>query len=205
MNKYINCLKRDCGEIQVLLISVMLGFGGVLGGIMLGCQNGCGYSDSAEDADVTIKLEIEMDVGLEDGVDGAIVQAIALYILEAVADAADDSLRTTRKSVAGVCIFLSFLKKLGLKLILLIPLLLSNNTIPAMVFGIDLVVLVYFAYEQKYCPGSLYNEIHVLRTGKKFVKVRKTHVRLPPAVCARMTVLSPLRHRNFPSRISTSS
>ncbi len=56
-------------------------------------------------------------------------------------------------------------------MLFLIPLLIVKNDIPAAFFRIDLFVLLYLGYHQKYCPGSLCIEIYVLRTGKKFVKV----------------------------------
>ena len=65
----------------------------------------------------------------------------------------------------------ALLKKLALKLIIVIPLVLKHNTGSAVPYAIDGFVFVYFACQQKYFPGSLYNEVHALMVGRKFRKV----------------------------------
>ena len=62
------------------------------------------------------------------------------------------------------------LKKLGLKLILAVPLILQKNWIPSGAFLIDILVLMYCAARGIYMPGSLYNEVHVLVKGRRFVR-----------------------------------
>ena len=36
---------------------------------------------------------------------------------------------------------------------------------------VDIVLLAYFGWYQKYCPGCLYNELHPLLYGKKIEQV----------------------------------
>ncbi len=74
--------------------------------------------------------------------------------------------------MASLAACASLAKKLGLtrKLVLAIPLALQRNWIPVGFFAIDIVVLAYFTATGAYCPGSLYNDAHVLLTGRRFVR-----------------------------------
>ena len=117
------------------------------------------------------QLELDLVDGIEDGEEGVIAQLVISYLMYQCAKRSEELDEKRKRQVAGVFILLAFTKKLGLKLILLIPLIIAKNIIPAAFFGIDFFVLMYFGYIKRYCPGSLYNELHVLRTGKKFVKV----------------------------------
>ena len=71
----------------------------------------------------------------------------------------------------------SFLKDLGQRLVFIIPALMKgrrDNTLYLYLF--DLALLFFFWLKQRYCPGSLYNHLHVLLKGKKlkpmFVSIR---------------------------------
>ena len=65
------------------------------------------------------------------------------------------------------------MKKLGLKLIIIIVSLLaySKNVISVAPYFLVVLILAYFGMPQKHIPGSLYNELHTLTTGRKYQKV----------------------------------
>ena len=63
-----------------------------------------------------------------------------------------------------------FVFELGKKALVFVPLLLTAN--PACIaFAIDIIVLLYFGYYGAYCPGSMYNRLHVIITGKNYPRV----------------------------------
>ena len=54
------------------------------------------------------------------------------------------------------------------RLLFIIPALLSgNDTVLLLWYILDFVLLGYFARRQQYCPGCLYNALHVFRTGEE--------------------------------------
>ena len=68
----------------------------------------------------------------------------------------------------------SFLSEVGQRLAFIIPALLPGGTASSglYLYTIDLLLLVYYAskakyQEPRYCPGCLYNDLHVLIKGKK--------------------------------------
>ena len=69
----------------------------------------------------------------------------------------------------------------------------NRNFINPALFAIDIGMAVYFGLKRMYCPGCLYNDIHVLYFNRKFV-----HVRIP---CKRLQILASSCHC-FPLSIS---
>jgi outer membrane protein assembly factor BamB len=61
-----------------------------------------------------------------------------------------------------------FLKEISQRLIFIIPKLIKGGSNDELwLYAIDLALLGYFAFKQRYCPGCLYNNLHVLIKGKK--------------------------------------
>jgi hypothetical protein len=57
---------------------------------------------------------------------------------------------------------------LGQRLIFIIPKVLAGGSnYELWLYAFDFVLLCYFAAQQQYCPGCLYNNVHVLRTNRK--------------------------------------
>ena len=53
------------------------------------------------------------------------------------------------------------------RLVFIIPKVISGGpNYDLYLYGFDLLLLIYFGSQQQYCPGCLYNNVHVLRTGK---------------------------------------
>jgi hypothetical protein len=194
-NSIVSCARRDCDEFQFLLVVFLLCFGGLLGGTYLFCANGCSFRPQGDDEESEqqaleeqaegfvegLKEEAEEeepapDVDLCDGIDdgeiGVLAQLALPYFVQSALDnvASEESARRGRARVASLAAFASLVKKLGLKLVLVVPLALQRNWVPVAFFGIDVVVLVSFGAMGAYCPGSLYNELHVLLAGRRFVK-----------------------------------
>jgi len=54
------------------------------------------------------------------------------------------------------------------RLIFIVPKVIGGgNNNELWLFLFDVGLLCYFAWKQRYCPGCIYNYLHVLRTGKK--------------------------------------
>ena len=70
------------------------------------------------------------------------------------------------------------LNKIFFKLILLVPLILDGNSIPVLFFLIDVYILVHTSIKTVYWPGSLYNEIHFILSGREFHKVLQFHQKM---------------------------
>jgi hypothetical protein len=68
---------------------------------------------------------------------------------------------------------LDIVTQLGGRLVFIVPAVLrssepgTQSILPALYF-LDFVLLLYFGSKKRYCPGCLYNPIHVFRAGKKF-------------------------------------
>ena len=62
-----------------------------------------------------------------------------------------------------------FVLNLAQRLIFIVPAILreDNSSHFLLFYIVDLVLLVHFARSKRYCPGCLYNNLHVLMTGKK--------------------------------------
>ena len=197
-NDVLGCLSRECGVFNGQLFAYCMMFGGVAGLIILYAINGGSFEPSgalrfnarklqkriregmqdmidqaegngpneSDDQDTTLDLTD----GIEEGEEGIILQLLANYLCNKAAKTDESRLR----NLATLFVAIAFLKKLGLKLIIVIPLILIKNWISAAPYVLDLVVLVYFGMNQKYFPGSLYNEIHTLLTGRKYKKVPST-------------------------------
>jgi hypothetical protein len=192
-NTIINCARRDCDEFQFVLVFLLLGGGGLLGGAYLCCSNGCSFrpkedgetteeeelAQQAEDFVDGLKPEAEEEPaaevdccdGIDDGEIGVLAQlAIPFFVQSALDSASEEEVRRGRVRVASLAACASLAKKLGLKLVLVVPLALQRNWIPVGSFAIDVLVLAYFGATGAYCPGSLYNDLHVLLTGRRFVR-----------------------------------
>jgi outer membrane protein assembly factor BamB len=62
----------------------------------------------------------------------------------------------------------NFIKEISQRLIFIIPKLIKGGSnYELWLYVIDLALLGYFAFKQRYCPGCLYNNLHVLIKGKK--------------------------------------
>ena len=105
--------------------------------------------------------------GIFDGEDGVIIQIIANYLSRKEKANHDPRLKTLAKMFK----VMELLKKLALKIVVIVPLVLNHNIISVAPYAIDVVVFFYFGAMQTYFPGSLYNEVHALVTGRKFKKV----------------------------------
>ena len=196
-NAVVNCIRRDCGEYQFLLVFFLLGCGGLLGGILLFCANGCTFRPADEDSvsegraleeqaqgaaddaagggdDDDDSEKFPSDVDLTDGVDDGEVGVVAQWALGRLYQSAlagsEEQARAARETVARRSAAASLLKKVALKLLLVVPLVLQENWVPAGAFAIDVAVLVYCGAAGVYCPGSLYNDVHVLVRGRRFVR-----------------------------------
>jgi len=62
----------------------------------------------------------------------------------------------------------SFLSDLGSRAAFIVPALLNGGTASfgLYLYTIDLMLLAYYAYKGRYCPGCLYTNLHVLIKGK---------------------------------------
>ena len=189
-NAVVNCLGRDCGEFQFFLVFCLLVVGGMLGGVYLYLANGCTFrphdqdekseaqaleecaDDFAKSEDDTEQLPTEVDCGdgIEDGEMGVIAQFVLNWLYRAALEGSEEERQAAKTTVAKLAAFAFLLRKLGLKLILAVPLVLQKNWIPVGAFLIDVVILVYCAVQSAYLPGSLYNEVHVLVKGRRFVR-----------------------------------
>ena len=193
-NVVVNCIRRDCGQFQFLLVLVLLGGGGLLGATFLFCSNGCTFRPEEDDA-VSEETALEeqaqkcaegaaggddgaeqfpADVDCTDGIDDGEVGVLAQWVLTSLYRSAlegpVEEARAARARVAAGAAAASLVKRLGLRLLLVVPLALQQNWVPVAFFAIDVAVLVYCAAAGAYCPGSLYNEVHVLVTGRRFVR-----------------------------------
>jgi hypothetical protein len=207
-NAVVNCIRRDCGEYQFLLVIFLLFCGGVLGGAFLCCNNGCSFrpkedddeksegqalqeqaenvssmvardhaaadesSADESDSDDSDKYPTEVDLtdGIDEGEIGIIAQLALNHFYQSALQGSEGEARKAKQRVATGAAAVSLLKKLGLKLLLVVPLVLQKNWIPVFFFMIDIAVLIYCGCSGAYCPGSLYNEVHVLVAGKRFVR-----------------------------------
>jgi hypothetical protein len=77
----------------------------------------------------------------------------------------DEDASTRDRAWAAVC----FIDQISNRLIFIIPKLIKgdSNFVLLWLYVIDLALLGYFALQQRYCPGCLYNHLHVLIKGKK--------------------------------------
>ena len=197
----IKCMERQCGQVDILLIVYTILVCGIAGGVLLWAINGGSFERVDSDralgksghgsglnniqtndnagrgegqggvSEANCVQQVDFTDGLEDGDEGVLAQVVLAYLMHRSLQRNQILPELYRRRLASFCIGFAFFKKLALKLVLFVPLILSGNLIPAGLFIIDIFVLVYFAWYSKYCPGSLYNELHVLFTGKKFVKV----------------------------------
>jgi hypothetical protein len=193
-NSVIGCFGRECAVFNYYVVACMVLFGGVAGGIFLLIMSECtcqpseqtGRSrrkeneDEPESFDPESALEsveesfesVDLTDGLDDGEEGVIVSFIVQYLCKRGEEFVVGRLR----KVAYTFVVFRLLKKTGLKLILVIPLLLRKDWTSSAFFAIDLFIFIVFAFKQKYFPSSLYNEVHVLITGHKFKKVFFLHL-----------------------------
>ena len=194
-NTILQCYARECGVFNVSLLVVCILLGGFTGLILLCLINGCSceppgalkfharreaekvrdeagdiYDQVAgnsptdsDDQDDTLDLTD----GIDEGDEGIILQ----YVVKYLCHRAEKIHFERRKNLAYVYVVFTFMKKLGLKLIIVVPLLATKNFISVAPYFLDVLVLVYFWMQQKYFPGSLYNELHTLATGRKYQKV----------------------------------
>ena len=162
----------------------------MLGGVYLYLANGCTFrphdqdekseaqaleecaDDFAKSEDDTEQLPTEVDCGdgIEDGEMGVIAQFVLNWLYRAALEGSEEERQAAKTTVAKLAAFAFLLRKLGLKLILAVPLVLQKNWIPVGAFLIDVGILVYCAVQAAYLPGSLYNEVHVLVKGRRFVR-----------------------------------
>jgi hypothetical protein len=182
-NPVIDCCGRECTVFNAQLVAYMVVFGGVAGGILLLMMSGCTCRPSKRTRDDAqeelfdpeavgnIIEDLVENVDLTDGIDSGEEGVIAKYIVLYFCKKEQEVIAERLRSVGYTFVCFRFLKKLGLKLILAVPLLLRKEWTSAAFFVIDLFIFVWFAIKQKYFPSSLYNEVHVLITGKKFKKV----------------------------------
>ena len=182
-NPVMNCFGRECAYFNVELVFFMVLFGGCAGGILLLMMSGCTCRPSKRKrGDVEEEIfdpssvediveDLVESVDLTDGIDSGEEGVIATYIVKYVCRKGEQYI--TERLITAVYIFvcIRLLKKLVLKLILVVPLLLRRDWTSSAFFVIDLYIFVWFAFKQKYFPSSMYNEVHVLITGKKFKKV----------------------------------
>ena len=195
-NSIVSCIRRDCDEFQYLLVFLLLLGGGIFGGTYLFCANSCSFRPKDDDEmterdalekeeeDVVEDLESEneddekqpVDVDLCDGIDdgeiGVLAQLALPYLVKSALDGeeSEEEARRGKARIAVLAACASLAKKLGLKLVLVVPLVLQHNWVPVGFFAIDILVLIYFGFTGAYCPGSLYNELHVIIVGRRFVK-----------------------------------
>ena len=67
---------------------------------------------------------------------------------------------------------IGFLFGLGQRLIFIVPAVLEDEPSGTIyIYFFDILVALYYGIRQRYCPGSMYNEIHVFLTGRKFKKM----------------------------------
>ena len=66
---------------------------------------------------------------------------------------------------------IGFLFGLGQRLIFIVPAVLEDEPSGTIyIYFFDILVAIYYGIRQRYCPGSMYNDIHVFLTGRKFKK-----------------------------------
>lgn len=106
--------------------------------------------------------------GLDDGELGVLAQWLVFYW--ATCQPATETGCKERRAIATAVIAGSFLRKILLRLVLFIPLA-RRASVASYMMGFDALALIYFGLRRQYCPGSLYNDIHVMLTGKRFLKV----------------------------------
>jgi hypothetical protein len=190
INDAFECQARECGFFNIYLLLSCIGFGGIAGGLLLYLLSGCSCVPSGElrfhsrrladakneeafdsfdlatmndDKDETLALTD----GIHEGEEGVILQLIVEYLETKSAEKHPDR----HKLLAWIFIFLMFIKKLGLKLVILVPLITNRNIVSAASYAVDVFVFFYFGVKGKYFPGSLSNEIYALCTGRKLRKV----------------------------------
>ena len=67
---------------------------------------------------------------------------------------------------------IGFLFGLGQRLIFIVPAVLEDEPSGTIyIYFFDILVAIYYGIRQRYCPGSMYNDIHVFLTGRKFKKM----------------------------------
>ena len=198
-NSIVSCARRDCDEFQFLLVVFLLSCGGLLGGMYLFCANGCTFrpldddeetegdaleqqaedfveglkpEEEEEEEETNIAADVDLCDGIDDGEIGILAQLALPYFVQSALDRveSEEDARRGRTRVASLAACASLVKKLGLKLVLVVPLVLQRNWIPVAFSASDVIVLIYFGGMGAYCPGSLYNELHVLLSGRRFVK-----------------------------------
>jgi hypothetical protein len=191
LNDVFECQARECGFFNnTSLLSYCIGFGGIAGGLLLYLLSECTCAPSGElrfharrlaeqdkeeaqnmydqaagddDEDETLDLTD----GISEGEEGVILQLFAQYLDKKT----EEKNPERHKNLAWFFTLLMFLKKLGLKLIIVGPLLRNSNTLSAMSYIVDILVFLYFGARGKYFPGSLFNEVKALWSGRKFKKV----------------------------------
>ena len=58
------------------------------------------------------------------------------------------------------------------RLIFIVPAVIKGgNNSDLYLYVFDLLLLCYFCWKPRYCPNCMYNELHVLRTGKKLKNI----------------------------------
>ena len=67
---------------------------------------------------------------------------------------------------------IGFLFGLGQRLIFIVPAVLEDEPSGTIyIYFFDILVAIYYGIRRRYCPGSMYNDIHVFLTGRKFKKM----------------------------------
>ena len=67
---------------------------------------------------------------------------------------------------------ISLIFGLGQRLIFIVPAVVEDKQSGTIyIYLFDIFVAFYYGIKQRYCPGSMYNEIHVFFTGRKFKKM----------------------------------
>jgi hypothetical protein len=172
------------------LVGFMVVYGGLAGGFLLLIMSGCTcrpsqrrrgeveeemfdpeLPDTAQEIIDELVEQVDLTDGIDGGEEGVIAKYIALYLCKEPEGAEFKFSEKRLRTLGYALVWVSFLKKLGLKLILLIPLLLRREYVPCFFFLVDGGIFIWYAGKQKYFPFSLYNEVHVLLMGRKFRKV----------------------------------
>ena len=184
------CQARECGGFNSDLLGYCICWGGLAGAFLLFLLSGCTCAPSGElrfharrlaeqdeeeaqnmfnqaagddDQDETLDLTD----GIDEGEEGVILQLIAQYLDKKT----EEKNPERHQNLAWFFTLLMLFKKLGLKLIVLVPLIQNNNTLSALTYFVDVFIFFYFSMQRKYFPGSLFNEVKALWSGRKFKKV----------------------------------
>jgi hypothetical protein len=189
-NGVLECQARECGMFNFGLFWPCVLYGGVAGGFLIFLLSECTCAPSGElrfharrlakqdeedaqdmfdqaagdnDQDETLDLTD----GINEGEEGVIIQLLVQYLDKKT----EEKNPERHKNLAWFFTLLMFIKKLGLKLIVVGPLLHNSNTLSAISYIMDVLIFLIFGAKGKYFPGSLFNEVKALWSGRKFKKV----------------------------------